>query len=95
MQRHILNKRKASCTHISPRVTLQMLKKEFVKGEALRILGKNSPETTFDENNSNFKKTLDGERLPTKFERKGGITHREESLAFRDKITIEILVAIT
>ena len=53
MQRHILNKRKASCTHISPRVTLQMLKKEFVKGEALRILRKNSSETTFGENNSN------------------------------------------
>ena len=28
MQRHILNNRKPSCTHISPRVTLQMLKKE-------------------------------------------------------------------
>ena len=54
MQRHILNKRKA--THISPRVTLQMLKKEFVKGEALRILRKNSSETTFEENNSNLKK---------------------------------------
>ena len=56
MQRHILNKRKASCTHISPRVTLQMLKKEFVKGEALRILQKNSSETTLGENNSNLKK---------------------------------------
>ena len=66
MQRHILNKRKASCTHISPRVTLQMLKKEFVKGEALRILRKNSSETIFAENNSNLKKkTLDGRRLPT------------------------------
>ena len=32
------------------------VKKEFVKGEALRILQKNSSETTFDENNSNFKK---------------------------------------
>ena len=53
IQRHILNKRKASCTHISPRVTLQMLKKEFVKGEALWILRKNSSETTFEENNSN------------------------------------------
>ena len=27
MQRHILNKRKPSCTHISPRITLQVLKK--------------------------------------------------------------------
>ena len=31
MQRHILNKRKPSCTHISPRVTLQMLKKDLSK----------------------------------------------------------------
>ena len=31
IQRHILNKRKPSCTHISPRVTLQMLKNGFVK----------------------------------------------------------------
>ena len=56
MQRHILNKRKPSCTHISPGVTLQVLKKGFVKGEALRILRKNSSETTFEENNSNLKK---------------------------------------
>ena len=54
MQRHILNKRKPSSTHISPHVTLQMLKKGFFKGEALRILRKNSSETTFEENNSNF-----------------------------------------
>ena len=53
MQRHIFNKGKPSCTHISPRVTLQMLKKGFVKGEALRILRKHSSETTFEENNSN------------------------------------------
>ena len=32
------------------------VKKEFVKGEALRILRKNSSETTFEENHSNFKK---------------------------------------
>ena len=31
MQRHISNKRKASCTHISTRVTLQMLKKNLSK----------------------------------------------------------------
>ena len=58
MQRHILNKRKPSCTHISPGVTLQVLKKGFVKGEALRILRKNSSETTFEEKHSNFKKRL-------------------------------------
>ena len=55
MQRHILNKRKPSCTHISPRITLQVLKKG-VKGQALKILRKNSSETTFKENNPNFKK---------------------------------------
>ena len=31
MQRHILNKRKPSCTHIPPRVTLQVLKKDLSK----------------------------------------------------------------
>ena len=46
------------------------VKKGFVKGEALRILRINSSETTFEENNSNFKKTLDGRRLPTIFDRK-------------------------
>ena len=56
MQRHILNKRKASCTRISLRVTLQMLKREFVKGEVLKILRKNYLETTFKENNLNLKK---------------------------------------
>ena len=34
------------------------VKKEFVKGEALRILRKNSSETTFEEKHSNFKKRL-------------------------------------
>ena len=29
MQRHILRKRKPSCIHISPRVTLQMLKQDL------------------------------------------------------------------
>ena len=46
---------------------LHVLKKDLSK--ELRTLRKNSSETTFDENNSNFKKTLDGERLPTNFER--------------------------
>ena len=40
MQGHIFKKWKPSCTHVSPRVTLQVLKKGFVKGEALRILQK-------------------------------------------------------
>ena len=34
------------------------VKKGFVKGEALRILRKNSSETTFEENNSNLKERL-------------------------------------
>ena len=34
------------------------VKKEFVKGEALRILRKNSSETTFEEKHSNVKKRL-------------------------------------
>ena len=49
-----LNKRKPSCKHISPRVTLQMLKKDLSKEKPCqRILRKNSSETTFEENNSN------------------------------------------
>ena len=31
MQRHILNKQNPSCTHISPRVTLEVLKKDLSK----------------------------------------------------------------
>ena len=49
MQKHILNKRKPSSAHT---------KEEFVKGEDLIILRKNASETTFEENNSNFKKRL-------------------------------------
>ena len=58
------------------------VKKGFVKGEALRILRKNCSETTFEENNSNLKKTLDGRRLPTIFDRKPTIRnkiHQKES----------------
>ena len=100
MQRHILNKRKRSCTHISPRVTLQKLKKGFVKGETLRILRKNSSETTFEENNSNLKKkTLDGRRLPTIFDRKPirSKIHQRESklLKQNNKEEKEILPFVT
>ena len=58
------------------------VKKGFVKGEALRILRKNSSETNFEENDSNFKKTLDGRRRPTIFDRKPTIRnkiHKRES----------------
>ena len=53
------------------------VKKGFVKEEALRIRRKNSSETTFEE-----KKTLDGRRLPTNFDRKPTIRskiHKRES----------------
>ena len=36
----------------------------------MRILRKNSSKTTFEENNSKLKKPLDGQRLPTNFDRK-------------------------
>ena len=42
-------------THFKQTETfLHTHKKGFVKGEALRILRKNSSETTFEENNTNF-----------------------------------------
>ena len=77
------------------------VKKGFVKGEALRILRKNSSETTFEENNSNLKKkTLDGRRLPTIFDRKPTIRnkiHKEESklLKQNNKEEKEILPFVT
>ena len=101
MQRHIFNKGKPSCTQISPRVTLQMLKKGFVKGEALRILRKNSSETNFEENNSHLKiKMLDGRSLPTIFDRKPTIRnkiHKRESklLKQNNKEEKEILPFVT
>ena len=49
MQRHILNKRK---------LPAHTQKIGFFRGEAWRIQRKNSSETTFDENNSGFKKCL-------------------------------------
>ena len=77
------------------------VKKGFVKGEALRILRKNSSKTTFEENNSNFKKrTLDGRRLPTIFDRKPTIRnkiHKRESklLKQNNKEKKEILPSVT
>ena len=76
-------------------------KKGFVKGEALRILQKNSSETTFEENNSNLKKKkLDGRRLPTIFDTKPSITnkiHKRESklLKQNNKAEKEILPFVT
>ena len=77
------------------------VKKGFVKGEALRILRKNSSKTTFEENNSNLKKkTLDGRRLPTIFDRKPSVRnkiHKTESKLLRqnNKEEKEILPFLT
>ena len=76
------------------------VKKGFVKGEALKILRKNSSETTFEENNSNLKKTLDGRKLPTVFDRKPTIRnkiHKRESnlLKQNNKEEEEILPFVT
>ena len=77
------------------------VKKRFVKGEALRILRKNSSQTTFEESNSNLeKKTLDGRRLPTIFDRKPTIRnkiHKRESklLKQNNKEEKEILSFVT
>ena len=58
------------------------VKKGFVKGETLRILRKNSSETTLRKIiQISKKKTLDGKRLPTNFDRKPTIRnkiHRKE-----------------
>ena len=67
----------------------------------MRILRKNSSETTFEENNSNLKKkTLDGRRLPTIFDRKPTIRnkiHKRESklLKQNNKEEKEILPFVT
>ena len=101
MQRHILNKRKHSCAHISPRVNLQVLKKDLSKEKPWESCVKNSSETTFEENNSNFKKkTLDGQRLPTNFDRKPTIrikvTERKSQLLKQNnKEEKEILSFVT
>ena len=101
MQRPILNKREPSCTHISPRVTLQMLKKDLSKEKRWESYEKKPSETTFEENNSIFfKKKLDGRRLPTIFDRKPTIRnkiHKRESklLKQNNKEEKEILPFVT
>ena len=55
MQRHILTFLHTHFTSCHP----PSVKKGFVKGETLRILRKNSSETTFEENNSK-KRLMDG-----------------------------------
>ena len=67
----------------------------------MRLLRKNSSETTFEENNSNEKiKRLDGRRLPTIFDRKPAIRnkiHKRESklLKQNSKEEKEILPFVT
>ena len=58
MYRHILNKRKPSCTHIPPRVNLQVLKKDLSKETPWESYEKIHQKQFFEENNSNFKKRL-------------------------------------
>ena len=88
MQRHSFNSFNFLHTHFtschSPNA-----KNGFVKGEALRILRKNSSETTFEENNSNKKKRLDGGRLPTNFDRRPTIRnkiHKNESKLLKQNV---------
>ena len=67
----------------------------------MKILRKNSSETTFEENDSNLKKrTLDGRRLPAIFDRKPTIRkkiHNRESklLKQNSKEEKEILPFVT
>ena len=66
MQRHILNKRKPSCTHISPRVTLQVLKKDLSKEKPWQPYEKTPQKQPL---RKIIQKKLDGRRLPTNFNR--------------------------
>ena len=99
-QRHIFYKQKPSCTHFTS-CRLPIVKKGFVKGEALRILRKNSSETTFEKKKIHIsKKTLDGRRLPKNFDRKPTIRnkiHKRESklLKRNNKEQKEILPFVT
>ena len=67
MQRHILNKRKPSCTHISPRVTLQVLKKDLSKEKPWESYEKTPQKQPL---RKIIQQTLDGRRLPTNFDRR-------------------------
>ena len=51
MYRHILNKRKPSCTHIPPRVNLQVLKKDLSKETPWESYEKIHQKQFFEENN--------------------------------------------
>ena len=86
MQRHILNKRKPSCTHISPRVTLQMLKKDLSKEKPWESYEKTPQKQPL---RKIIQKTLDGRRLPTNFDRRPTIRnkiHKNESKLLKQNI---------
>ena len=74
MQRHILNKRKPSCTHISSRVTLQVLKKDLSKDKPWESYEKTPQKQTLRKNLK--QKALDGQRLPTNFDRRPTIKNK-------------------
>ena len=84
MYRHILNKRKPSCTYIPPRVNLQVLKKDLSKEAPWESYEKIHQKQFFEENNSNFKKRLMDRGHPRKptIRNKGG----KRNIAIRDTI---------
>ena len=86
MQRHILNKRKPSCTHISPRVTLQMLKKDLSKEKPWESYEKAPQKQPL---RKIIQKTLGGRRLPTNFDRRPSIRnniHKNESKLLKQNL---------
>ena len=86
MQRHILNKRKPSCTHISPRVTLQVLKKDLSKEKPWESNEKTPQKQPL---RKIIQKTLDGRRLPTNFDRRPTIRnkiHKNESKLLKQNL---------
>ena len=86
MQRHILNKRKPSCTHISPRVTLQVLKKDLSKEKPWESYEKTPQKQPL---RKIIQKTLDGRRLPTNFDRRPTIRnkiHKNESKLLKQNL---------
>ena len=101
MQRHILNKRKPSCKHISPRVTLQRLKKDLSKEKPCKSYEKTPQKQPFRKIiQIKKKKTVDGRRLPTIVDRKPTTRnkiHKRESklLKQNNKEEKEILLFVT
>ena len=83
MQRHILNKRKPSCTHISPRVTLQVLKSKEKPWESYEKTPQKQPLRKI------IQKKLGGRRLPTNYDRRRTIRnkiHKNESKLLKQNL---------